>query len=198
MIVIGLTGSIAMGKSEVAKIFLSEGIPVFDADLEVHKLYDSLRGAELLRPLVPEAVIDDRIDRAELSKRVVANPSLLNQIESLVHHEISLRRQNFIENAAKAGHPIIVLDVPLLFEKQGDQDVDQTIVVSSPADQQRKRALLRPGMSIEKLEMILARQMPDAEKRSCATHVIENAGSLEDLKVKTLSLLQKIRGKQKP
>jgi dephospho-CoA kinase len=193
MMTIGLTGSIAMGKSEVAKILIDEGIPVFDADREVHALYDSSEGAKLLQSAVPEAVIDGRVDRTKLSSLVMNNKQLLPTLESVVHAEIAKHRQHFTQQAEIAGHSIIVFDIPLLFEKGGEKDVDVTIVVSAPETIQRQRALARPGMTPEKLEMILARQMPDSKKRKRADHIIENNGTLEQLRQRTLAVLSQIR-----
>ncbi len=193
MIIIGLTGSIAMGKSEVAKIFSKEGIPVFDADKEVHALYDSPEGAALIRSLIPEAIIDGKVDRTVLSKHVLENAQRLEQLENIVHAEIAKRRVNFASQAEKQGHSIIVADVPLLFEKSGEKQVDVTIVVSAPEEQQRDRALARPGLTVKKLEAILKRQMPDAEKRRLANYVIINDGPLDALRQNTLAVLANIK-----
>ncbi len=193
MIIIGLTGSIAMGKSEVANILRGEGLPVFDADREVHALYDSRDGAILLRDLAPEAIVDAHVDRQRLSSLIVAEPQLLEQLEKIIHAEIAKRRKSFVATAEAKGHAMVVADIPLLFEKAGDKEVDVTIVVSAPSGLQRKRALARPGMTADKLALILKRQMPDAEKQQRADHVIHNTGSLADLRNKTLAVLAAIR-----
>lgn len=193
MIRIGLTGSIAMGKSAVARIMREAGYPVFDADAEVHMLYESPEGAALLAPHVPEAMAHGRVDRAALSKAVVADPSLLSRIEPLVHAEIARRRTAFLSAEEEKGSAMAIVDVPLLFEKQGEKDVDVTIVVSAPPNLQRQRALARPGMTEAKLAMILSRQMPDAEKRKRANHVIENDGDLAMLQSRTLHVLSAIK-----
>ena len=193
MIIIGLTGSIAMGKSEVANIFQSQAIPVFDADQEVHALYDSPEGAALLQPLVPGAIIDGKVNRQHLSKIVTQQPALLEKLEAIVHAEIARRRTLFAAQAEKEGHGIIVFDIPLLFETSGEKQVDVTVVVSAPEDLQHQRALARPGMTAAKLDMILKRQMPDAEKRRLANYVIINDGSLDDLAKSTLSVLNNIK-----
>ncbi len=192
MKVIGLTGSIAMGKSEVAKLCRARGIPVFDADAEVHKLYDSKEGADLLRSFVPEAVVNNRIDRPILSGIVLADPVLLNRLEKLVHAVIGGKREKFIAEAKAHGENIVVLDIPLLFETGAEKSVDETIVVSTPEALQHERALARPGMTKERLTAILARQMPDAEKRNRASHVIENNSTLRDLHDKTNQLIDSI------
>lgn len=193
MIKIGLTGSIAMGKSEVARILATQGLPLFDADVEVHKLYDSEDGVKLLQPHVPEAIVDAHVDRGKLTKIVMADPQRLNQLEALVHAEIGRRRHQFAAKAEADGRSIIVFDIPLLFEKQLENTVDVTLVVSAPLAEQQKRALARPHMTQQKLEMILSRQMPDHEKRKRADYIIENDSSLDALQKRTLNVLNDIR-----
>jgi dephospho-CoA kinase len=193
MIVVGLTGSIAMGKSEVAKVFAADGVPVFDSDREVHALYNSLAGAELLRELAPSATQNNVVDRAELSKLILADPAILQEVEKRVHAAIASRRKQFLAQAEAAGHGMVLFDIPLLFEKSYEKEVDVTIVVSSTETEQRKRALARPGMTAEKLDMILKRQMPDHEKRKRAEYVIENNGTLEDLRKAAQAVLAVIR-----
>lgn len=189
MIAVGLTGSIAMGKSEVARIFRSAGYPVFDSDREVHGLYESPEGVELVRPFAPQAVSDGKVDRAALSKIALEDPQLLGRLEPVIHAEIRRRQVAFLDAAKKYGHALAVIDVPLLYETGGDVNVDVVIVVSSPSDLQRTRALSRPGMTRDKLAMILARQMPDAEKRKRADLVIVNDQGLAELEVKTRHLI---------
>jgi dephospho-CoA kinase len=193
VITVGLTGSIAMGKSEVADIFRSQGIPVFDADREVHALYDSAEGLSLLQPIAPEAIIDGRVDRQALSNLVLDNPQRMQQLETIVHAEVAKRRSSFAAKAQRDGQGIILSDVPLLFEKDMARQFDVTIVVSAPEDQQRQRAMQRAGMTAAKLDLILKRQMPDAEKRRLATYVIINDGSLEELRENTLAILSNIK-----
>jgi dephospho-CoA kinase len=192
MKVIGLTGSIAMGKSEVAKIFKQHGFPVFDSDAEVHSLYDSPEGAALLKDEVPEATHKGRVDRKIVTELVMKDKDLLSRLEKKVHAEIRKRRVSFLSDATKQSAKIAVVDVPLLFETAADKDVDATIVVSSTPEIQRVRALARPGMTMDRIEMILKRQMPDAEKRKRATHVIENNGTLDDLKQVTEQLIHSL------
>jgi dephospho-CoA kinase len=193
MMSVGLTGSIAMGKSEVSRIILTQGIPVFDSDREVHVLYDSTEGADLLRPHVPEAIVSAKIDRGLLSKLVLQNPARLNELETIVHTEIASRRSKFKHHAETQGFALVVFDIPLLFEKHIETEMDATVVVSCAEDIQRKRALSRPGMTPEKLELIVSRQMPDAEKRKRADYLIENNGSLKDLETRTLFVLNSIK-----
>jgi dephospho-CoA kinase len=180
--VIGLTGSIAMGKSEVSKILREHGIPVFDSDAEVHALYDSKQGGDLLKADAPQAIIDGRVDRKILSALVICDATLLSRLEKKVHAEIRIRRSVFLKHAEQQGQQLAVVDVPLLFETGADKDVDVTLVVSSSAANQKARAFVRPGMTQDRFDMILARQMPDAEKCRRADHVIKNNGSLADLK----------------
>jgi dephospho-CoA kinase len=193
MIKIGLTGSIAMGKSEVARILVETGLPLFDSDLEVHKLYDSAEGAALLLPFVPDAIHNGRVDRSLLSKIVIADQTKLNQLETLVHAEIANRREAFAAAAENDGHSLVVFDVPLLFEKSLEKTVDVTVVVSAPEPEQRQRALAREGMTPEKLDMILSRQMPDHEKRKRADYIVENNGTLTDLAERTRAILMQIK-----
>lgn len=193
MKVIGLTGSIAMGKSEVAKIFRSIGIPVFDSDAEVHALYDSRQGADLLIADAPEAIVDGRIDRKILSALVISDTTLLSRLEKKVHAEIRIRRNAFLKQAKQHGQKLAVIDVPLLFETGADNDVDTTLVVSSTAETQKARAMARPGMTQERFNMIMARQMPDVEKRARADCVIENNGSLADLKYSVENYIDQLK-----
>ena len=190
MMVIGLTGSIAMGKSEVAKILAEYGLAVFDSDAEVHRLYDSEAGATLIRPFVPEATAHGRVDRKLVTEAVLKDPDLLSRLEKQVHAEIRTRRKAFIARSKTAGAKAVLLDIPLLFETGSEKDMDKTIVVSSQPEIQRARALARPDMTEERLALILARQMPDSEKRVRADVVIENNSTLADLKKSVLDILQ--------
>jgi dephospho-CoA kinase len=193
MKVIGLTGSIAMGKSEVAKVFREHGIPVFDSDSEVHALYDSKHGGDLLKADAPEAIVDGCIDRKILSALVASDASLLSRLEKKVHAEIRLRRNGFLEQARAQGAKLAVVDVPLLFETGADKDVDITLVVSSSLANQKARVFARFGMTQERFDVILARQMPDVEKRKRADHVIDNNGSLVELQTKVQNLIYKLQ-----
>lgn len=180
MIVVGLTGSIAMGKSETAKLFAARGIPVFDSDMAVHELYD--RGGEAVTAigaLAPLAIENGTVSRAKLSRLIQANPNLLQKIESAVHPLVKVKQQEFLSQARNSGAEIAVLDIPLLFETGRDKDVDVVAVVSAPPATQRQRALARPGMTVEKLDFILSRQLPDNEKRARARYVLDTSVSLE-------------------
>jgi len=178
MIVVGLTGSIAMGKTETAKMFAARGIPVFDSDAAVHDLYASGGAAvEPIRILAPEAIETEGVDRKKLAALVQADPSLLKKIEAVVHPLVKQRQEAFLREAAKSAD-IALLDIPLLFETEREKDVDVVIVVSAGPTQQRERALARTGMTTEKLDFILTRQLPDAEKRARADFVIDTSASL--------------------
>ncbi|MDE2383637.1 MAG: dephospho-CoA kinase [Alphaproteobacteria bacterium] len=190
MLVIGLTGSIAMGKSEAVKMCREWGLPVFDADAEVHRLYDSPEGAALIAPFVPEATQSGRVDRKIVTEAVLKDSTLLSRLETKVHAEIRRRREIFLDEARKAGHRAAILDVPLLFETGGEKTVGKVIVISARPELQRARALSRPGMTEERLAMILARQMPDAQKRLKADAVIENNSTLAEMKNSLFKVLQ--------
>jgi dephospho-CoA kinase len=179
MIRLGLTGSIGMGKSTVAKMFAEEGVPVFDADAAVHRLQGP-EGALVaaIEARFPGTTGPGGVDRAALAERVLGEPEQLQRLEALVHPAVVREREEFL--AAHASSPLVVLDVPLLFEAGGSQQVDKIAVVSAPLEIQRERALGRPGMTPGKLDRILARQLPDSEKRARADFVISTAGPLEE------------------
>ena len=173
MITLGLTGSIGMGKSTVAAMFGEEGVPVFDADAVVHRLQGA-EGALVaeIEAHFPGTTGPAGVDRGALAERVLAAPDSLRRLEALVHPAVAREREAFL--AAHADAALVVLDIPLLFEKQGWRAVDRIAVVSAPAEVQRARVLARPGMTPSKFERILAQQMPDAEKRARADFVIES------------------------
>jgi dephospho-CoA kinase len=180
MIILGLTGSIGMGKSTTAAMFQAEGVPVYDSDAAVHALYAS--GGAAVAPVeaaFPGVVVDGAIDRAKLSAAVVGDSEALAVLETIVHPLVGAHRIGFFEDAQAQGADIVVLDVPLLYETGGDKKVDKVVVVSAPGDLQRQRVLARPGMDIAKFEAILARQTPDAEKRARADFVIDTSQGVE-------------------
>jgi dephospho-CoA kinase len=192
MISVGLTGSIATGKSEVAKLLSAAGIPVFDSDAEVHDLYTEGTTRDLLGKVFPEVIVDGEIDRQRLSQRVLGFSKDLKKLETLIHPLVKKRQKSFIAHWRKQSSPVVVLDVPLLFETGENRELDYVIVVSANEDVQRKRAMTRPGMTEDKFDHILARQMPDAEKRSRADFVIENSGSLEHLRTQVDALIARL------
>ena len=194
MIILGLTGSIGMGKSTTSTMFQAEGVPVYDADAAVHALYAS--GGAAVGPVeaaFPGVVVDGAIDRARLSAAVLGNPEALQILESIVHPLVGAHRIGFFEAAEAKGADIVVLDIPLLFETNGHKKVDQVVVVSAPADVQRQRVLARPGMDVAKLEAILARQTPDAEKRARADFVIDTGQGLDHARQQVRDLLSRLR-----
>lgn len=180
MLVVGLTGSIAMGKSETARMFARLGYPVFDADAVVHRLYDTGgAAAPLIAQEFPSAVSDDKVDRPLLAELVTGKPEALARLETIVHPLVRREQHKFLEAARTAGHSVAVLDIPLLFETGRDKDVDVVVVASAPEDVQKARMLDRPGMTQEKLSAILARQLPDSEKRRRADFVVDTSKGLD-------------------
>ena len=188
MIILGLTGSIGMGKSTVAKMFAEEGVPVFDADAAVHELQGP--GGALVDEIethFPGMTGPDGVNRGALAERVLGEPAQLRRLEVLIHPAVAEARRQFI--AAHADAPIILLDIPLLFEAGGVDQVDKVAVVSAAAEVQRERVLARPGMTPEKFEQILARQLPDAEKRARADFVIPTDVSLDETRASVRRIL---------
>ena len=194
MIVIGLTGSIAMGKSEAAKHFQALGVPVFDSDAEVHGLYAKSGAAVFaIDQLAPAAVVDGAVDRRKLAELVKADPQLLKRIEQVVHPLVRQAQDRFLATCSDREELLAVLDIPLLFETGRDASVDVIVVVSAPAELQRHRALARPGMTAEKLDMILARQLPDAEKRARAHFVVDTSGTLDDGRRQVAAIVEQLK-----
>jgi dephospho-CoA kinase len=178
VIVVGLTGSIAMGKSTVAGMFTDLGASTFDADDAVRDFYAG-EGAKAVEAAFPGVVVSGQVDRERLGSRVLGDKEALQRLEGLVHPAVAEARARFLERAGAAGRRLMVVDVPLLFETGGEASVDLVVVVSAPASVQRARALSRAGMTEAKLEAILSRQMSDAEKRRRAHFVIDTRGRLE-------------------
>ena len=194
MITLGLTGSIAMGKSTVAAMFRDLGAPVYDADAAIHHAYGPGGSAiEAVRALAPEAVSEQGVDRVALKKRTIDDPEFLNRLEAAVHPIIAEDRRAFSVEAMKSGAPYAVYDIPLLFETGGDRSVEVVVVVSAPSEIQKQRALARAGMTEEMLETILARQTPDAEKRARADHVIDTGGTLEHTRRQVVAIDEALR-----
>jgi len=190
VIVIGLTGSIGMGKSTVAGMFRELGIPVFDADAEVHRLYG--RDGAAVAPVAarfPGVVCDGTIERAALARAVTGDDAALAALEEIVHPLVRASEKVFLERARGSGARYAVLEIPLLFETAGADRVDVVAVVSAPADEQRRRVLARPGMSEERLQSVLARQLGDGEKRARADFVIDTGGSLEQTRAGVAALI---------
>jgi dephospho-CoA kinase len=194
MKIVGLTGSIGMGKSTTASLFKEQGVPVYDADAAVHEIYGKGGAAvELVGDAFPGVVVDGAIDRARLGAQVLGAPEALKTLEGIVHPLLGQHRRRFFEQTEVDGVDLVVLDVPLLFETGGDRGLDAVIVVSAPEHVQRERVLARPGMSLEKLEAILARQLPDKEKRARADIVIDTSQGVEDARRQVVEALSRIR-----
>ena len=179
MIILGLTGSIGMGKSTVAAMFAEEGVPVFDADAEVHRLQGP--GGALVAAIeaeFPDTTSDQGVNRTLLGEAVFGDPAAFARLEALVHPAVAAARNAFLE--ANADAPLVVLDVPLLFEAGGWQAVDRIAVASAPPEIQRARVLARPGMTESRFESVLAKQLPDAEKRARVDFVVPTGGALAE------------------
>jgi dephospho-CoA kinase len=194
MITIGLTGSIGMGKSTTAAMFAEQGAPVYDSDAEVHRLYAP--GGAAVGPLgeaFPGVVVDGAVDRTLLSARVVGDSAAFNRLNGIVHPLLGVSRTAFLEAAEASGAEIVVFDIPLLFEGGRERTVDVSVVVSAPESMQRQRVLERPGMDEAKLDAILARQTPDAEKRARADFVIDTGQGLEHAREQVRQVLAAVR-----
>ncbi|WP_291843748.1 dephospho-CoA kinase [Maricaulis sp.] len=194
MLRVGLTGSIGMGKSATAQILRDAGIPVFDSDAAVHALYAP--GGAAVEPVgraFPGVVIDGAIDRARLSELLKADPDGFETLEEIVHPLVSEAREAFVSEHEAAGHTILVFDVPLLFETGGEKRVDAVIVVHAPEEIRRARVMQRPGMTEEKLNAIIARQLDDSIKLQRADHVVETSGGIEDARRQVADIITALK-----
>jgi len=191
MFVLGLTGSIGMGKSTTAQLFAECGVPVYDADATVHRLYAS-EAVEAIEQAFPGSTGEQGVDRTKLSAQVVGNKDAMRQLESIVHPMLRAHETEFLNAAEKSGAPVAVLDIPLLFETGADSRVDAVVVVSAPHSVQRERILARPGMTADKLEAIIARQMPDADKRARADFVVDTSAGLDSAREQIRHVLVKV------
>lgn len=190
MIVLGLTGSIGMGKSTTAKMFAEAGVPVWDADSTVHRLYATGEaGAAAIAKIAPEALVDGAVDRSKLREAIMEHASLLKQVEGVIHPLVGQDRAGFLANAREQGHRIAVVDIPLLFEGGGEKHVDQVVVVTAPAEVQRARVLERPGMTEEAFETILAKQVPDSIKREKADHLIDTSLGMDHARQRVAEII---------
>ena len=188
MIVLGLTGSIGMGKSTTAKLFAEAGVPVYDADATVHLLYEG-EAAPAIEAAFPGTTVDGKVDRTRLSACVVHDPAAIKRLEQIVHPMLSASRQKFLQDAEQSGAPVAVVDVPLLYETGGEKRVDAVVVVTTSPEIQHERILSRDNMTAEKLEAILARQMPDAEKRKRADFVVDTSHGLDPVRARIRDIL---------
>ncbi len=188
MRVLGLTGSIGMGKSTTAKLFAEAGVPVYDADATVHKVYEG-EAAPAIEAAFPGTTVDGRVDRARLSERVVNDPAALRQLEQIVHPMLGAYHRKFLDDAERSGAPVAVVDVPLLFETGGEKRVDAVVVVTTSPENQRQRILARGTMTGEALDLILARQLPDAEKRRRADFIVDTSHGLDPVRDRIRDIL---------
>ncbi|MFJ1311232.1 dephospho-CoA kinase [Agrobacterium sp. P15N1-A] len=191
MIVIGLTGSIGMGKTTTAKLFAGEGVPVLDSDEVVHGLYRA-EAVPLIEAAFPGTTVSGTVDRQRLGEVLRQNPANFSRLEEIVHPLVRGRQEAFLEQARKEDRQFALLDIPLLFETGAESRVDKVVVVSCAPQIQRERVLSRPGMTEEKFEMILARQMPDAEKRRRADFIVDSGNGVEAARDQVREILQKL------
>ena len=194
MLIIGLTGSIGMGKSTVAKRFIANGVPVFDADAIVHELYEG-EAAQEIEAAFPGSTRDDKIYREILADILKSNTDALTRLEEIVHPMVRIKQREFLEAAAESGAEMVVLEIPLLFETGGDKHVDVTIVVTAPTIVQRSRVLSRQNMSEAKLDSLLANQMHDVEKRRRADFVVDTDRPIEDTAKEVDRLIESFHGR---
>src|ERR1700730_3732960 len=188
MLLLGLTGSIGMGKSTTAKLFAEAGVPVYDADATVHSLYES-EAVPAIEAAFPGTTADGKVDRNKLSEKVVHDPAAMKRLEQIVHPMLGASRQKFLHDAEQSGAPVAVVDVPLLFETGGEKRVDAVVVVTTTPEIQHQRILARDNMTSEKLDAILARQLPDAEKRRRADFVVDTSHGLDPVRIRIRDIL---------
>jgi dephospho-CoA kinase len=191
MFILGLTGSIGMGKSTTASFFAEAGVPVHDSDAAVHRLYQGDAVAPVEAAFQGVAV-DGQIDRAKLAEQLIGKPDAIKRLEAIVHPLVRAATQRFVQAQAAKGARVILLDIPLLLETGGEKNVDAVVVVSSPPEVQHARVLARPGMTAEKLDALLARQMPDAEKRARAHFVVDTSRSFDSARAQVHGILRAI------
>jgi dephospho-CoA kinase len=188
MFIIGLTGSLGMGKSATARFFAEEEVPVHDADAVVHRLYEG-EAVPAIEAAFPGTTVNGKVDREKLAARVLGDPGALQRLETIVHPLVQAAERQLLAEAEARGQKVAVLDIPLLFETGGDRRVDAVVVVSAPAEVQYSRVLARPGMTLEKLEAILQKQMPDAEKRRRADFVVDTSGGFDAARAQVRAIL---------
>ncbi len=191
MFILGLTGSIGMGKTATAAMFADEGVPVHDADAVVHRLYEG-EATPLIEAAFPGTTSGGKVDRGKLGERVLGDKEAIARLEQIVHPLVTKARERFVADAERSGAKVAVLDVPLLFETGGDKRCDAVVVVSAPADTQRARAFERPGMSEDKFSAILAKQMPDSEKRARADFVVDTSKGFDFARAQVREILNAV------
>ena len=188
MIILGLTGSIGMGKSTTAKLFAEAGVPVYDADATVHLIYEG-EAAPAIEAAFPGTTVDGKVDRTKLSAQVLHDAAAIRRLEQIVHPMLGAYHQKFLRDAEQSGAAVAVVDVPLLFETGGEKRVDAVVVVTTSPDIQRQRILARDNMTAEKLDAILARQLPDAEKRKRADFIVDTSDGLDPVRARIRDIL---------
>jgi dephospho-CoA kinase len=191
MRILGLTGSIGMGKSTTAKLFAEAGVPVYDADATVHKIYEG-EAAPAIEAAFPGTTVNGKVDRALLSAKVVHDPAAMKRLEAIVHPMLRAHHQQFLDEAERSGAAVAVVDIPLLYETGGEKRVDAVAVVTTSPENQRQRILSRDNMTDAKLDAILARQMPDAEKRQRADFVVDTSHGLDPVRAQIRDILREV------
>jgi dephospho-CoA kinase len=192
MLILGLTGSIGMGKSATARLFAEAGVPVHEADVAVHRLYEEREAAELIEQAFPGSTTDGKVDRQKLTPMVIEDLDAFARLEMIVHPLVRASTARFLDEAEARNARVAVLDIPLLFETHGEGRVDAIVVVSAPADVQRQRVLSRPNMTAAKLDAILAKQMPDEEKRRRAHFVVDTSRSFDSARAQVHGILRAV------
>jgi dephospho-CoA kinase len=191
MFIIGLTGSIGMGKSTTANFFAEEGVPVHDADAAVHRLYEG-DAVPLIEAAFPGTTADGKVDRTLLAARVAKDAAAFRKLDAIVHPLVRQAEQRFLADAERRGAPVVVLDIPLLYETGGEKRCDAVVAVSAPADLQRQRTFDRPGMTEEKFAAILGRQVPDEEKRRRADFVVDTSNGFDAARNQVRDILRAV------
>ena len=191
MFILGLTGSLGMGKSVTARFFAEQGVPVHDADAVVHRLYEG-EAAAAIEAAFPGTTAGGKVDRDKLTARVLRDGAALKRLEAIVHPLVQEAERRLLAEAEARGEKVAVLDIPLLFETGGEKRVDAVVVVSAPPEVQRARVLERPGMTVEKLEAILAKQMPDDEKRRRADFIVDTSRGFEAARAEVRAILEAV------
>jgi dephospho-CoA kinase len=191
MFILGLTGSVGMGKSMTARFFAEQGVPVHDADAVVHRLYQG-EAAAAIEAAFPGTTAAGKVDRDKLAERVLGDSAALKRLEAIVHPLVQEAERRLLAEAEARGDKVAVLDIPLLFETGGEKRVDAVVVVSAPPEVQRSRVLERPGMTVEKLEAILAKQMPDDEKRRRADFIVDTSQGFEAARAEVRAILDAV------
>ncbi len=191
MFILGLTGSVGMGKSATAKMFAEEGVPVHDADAVVHRLYEA-DAAPLIEAAFPGTTAGGKVDRDRLARQVLGDDTAIRRLESIVHPLVAEARDHFLAQAERDGAAVAVLDIPLLFETGGDTRCDAVVVVSAPPDVQRTRTFERPAMTEQKFAAILAKQLPDVEKRARADFVVDTSKGFDAARAQVRDILARV------